>query len=63
MMKLIFDKIFFLKIRKVFANGSSANMKFSKPQLSKMIQSGELLVDLIAAMPQTMFLARKEVLK
>ena len=28
------------KIRKAFANGSSANIKFSKTQLSKMIQSG-----------------------
>ena len=26
------------KIRKAFANGSSANIKFSKTQLSKMIQ-------------------------
>ena len=28
------------KIRKPLANGSSANMKFSKTQFSKMIQSG-----------------------
>ena len=28
------------KIRKAFANGSSTNIKFSKTQLSKMIQSG-----------------------
>ena len=28
------------KIRKGFANGSSANIKFSKTQLSKMIHSG-----------------------
>ena len=30
------------KICKAFANGSSANIKFSKTQLSKMIQSGGL---------------------
>ena len=29
------------KVRKSFANGSSANIKFSKTQLSKMIKSGE----------------------
>ena len=29
------------KIRKAFVNGSSASMKFSKTQLSKMIQSEE----------------------
>ena len=31
------------KIREDFANGSSANTKFSKTQLSKIIQSGEIL--------------------
>ena len=34
------------KISKVFANGSSANIKFSKPQLSQMIQSGGFLTDI-----------------
>ena len=34
------------KICKVFGNGSSANIKFSKPQLSKMIQSGGFLTDI-----------------
>ena len=33
------------KIHKSFANGSSANIKFSKTQLSKMIQSGGILGD------------------
>ena len=32
------------KICKAFANGSSANIKFSKTQLSKMIQSGEIMI-------------------
>ena len=31
------------KIRKAFANGSSANIKFSKTQLSKMIKSRGIL--------------------
>ena len=34
------------KIRKAFANGSSANKYFSKTQLSKMIQSGGFLSDI-----------------
>ena len=32
-----------LKIRKAFANGSSAKIKFSKTQFSKIIQSGGFL--------------------
>ena len=40
-----------LKIRKAFANGSSANIKFSKTQLSQIIQSGGTLGDLIEAIP------------
>ena len=35
------------KICKVFADGSSANTKFSETQLSKMIQSGGILSDLL----------------
>ena len=31
------------KIHKAFANGSSANIKFSKTHLSKMVQSGGIL--------------------
>ena len=33
-------------ICKAFTNGSSANIKFSKTQLSKMIQSGGFLTDI-----------------
>ena len=51
------------KIRKAFANGSSANIKFSKTQLSKMIESGGILVELLVAIPHAMFLAGKEALK
>ena len=34
-------------IRKAFSNNSSANIKFSKTQLSKMIQSGGFLGNLL----------------
>ena len=34
------------KIRKAFANGLSTNIKFSKTQLSKIIQSGGFLADI-----------------
>ena len=37
------------KIRKAFANGSSANLIFSKIQLSKMIQTGRILDELLVA--------------
>ena len=39
------------KICKAFANVSSANIKFSKTHLSKMIQSGGILSELLAALP------------
>ena len=51
------------KICKAFANGSSANIKLSKTQSSKMIQSGGILGELIAGIPQLMFLTGKEVLR
>ena len=38
--KLLLTNTQVSKICKAFANGSSANIKFSKTQLSKMIQSG-----------------------
>ena len=37
--KLLFTNIHFSKLRKTFANGSSANMKLSKTQLHKIGQS------------------------
>ena len=43
------------RFRKAFANGSSANVKFSKTQLSNKIQSGGSLADLIGTVPQLMF--------
>ena len=51
------------KICKVFADGSSVNTKFSKTQLSKMIQSGGILSDLLADIPQVMFLTGIQALK
>ena len=40
--KILLNDTQVLKIRKAFANSSSANIKFSKTRLSKMIQSGEI---------------------
>ena len=51
------------RLHKAFANGLSVNIKFSKTQLSKMIQSREILTDLLAAILQVMFLIRVEALK
>ena len=61
--KLLLTNTQVSKIRKAFANGSSANIRFLKTQLFKMIQSGGILSNFIAAIPQLMFLTRKEVLK
>ena len=44
------------RICKIFANGSSANIKFSKTQLSKIIQSGEIIGDLIAGILQQLII-------
>ena len=41
--KLLLPDLQVSKIHNIFANGSSANIKFSKIQLSKMIQSGGFL--------------------
>ena len=38
------------KLHKTFPNGSSLNIKFSKPQLSMMIQSRGILEDLLVAL-------------
>ena len=60
--KLLTDTQAF-KICKGFANGLSANIKFSKTHLSKMIQFGGILGDLIGAIPQVLFLKGKEALQ
>ena len=41
--KLLIFNTHVLKIRKTFANCSSANIKYSKTQLSKIIQLGRIL--------------------
>ena len=43
--KLSLDSKQVSKIRKAFANSSSANMKLSKTQLSKIVKSGEFISD------------------
>ena len=61
--KLLLTETQVSKIHKAFANVSSANIKFSKTQLPKVIKSGKILADLIGAIPQAMFPAGKEALK
>ena len=51
------------RLLNAFANGWSANIKFSKTQLSKMIHSGGILADLLEVIPQAMFLTRVGALK
>ena len=51
------------KMCKAFADGLSDNIKFLKTHLSKMIQTGRIFGDLIAAITQIMFLTGKEVSK
>ena len=51
------------KIRKAFANDSSADTKFSKIQLSKIIQSGGILDKLRIGIPFAILHAGKEALK
>ena len=49
-------------IRKAFANNSSVDIKFSKAQLSKMIQSGGFLGKLIGPLLKTGLLLTKSVI-
>ena len=51
------------RLLKDFANGSWANIQFSKTQLSKMMQLEGILADLLAVIPQAMFLTALEALK
>ena len=50
-------------IRKAFANHSSTDIKLSKPQLSKMIQSGGFLGELLGPLLKTGLLLMKSVIK
>ena len=51
------------RLLKDFANGLWANIQFSKTQLSKMMQLEGILADLLAVIPQAMFLTALEALK
>ena len=52
-----------LNLRKSFANNSSADIKLSKTQLSKMIQSGGFLSRLLGALLKTESPLIKNVIK
>ena len=58
--KLLLNDTQVSKICKDLANSSSANIKFSKTQLSKIIQSGGIIGESVL---QAMFLAGREALK
>ena len=51
--KLLLTNMQVSKIRKAFSNGSSANIKFSKTQLSKMIQLGVFPSSLLGPLLKT----------
>ena len=51
------------RLCQAFANDLSANIKFSKTDLSKMIHARGILADLIGAIPQLMFHLRVKALK
>ena len=53
--KLLLNDTQVLKIWKAFGNDSSVNINFPNTYLSKMIQSGGFLADLLAPIPQVMF--------
>ena len=53
--KLLLNDTQVLKIWKAFGNDSSVNTNFPNTYLSKMIQSGGFLADLLAPIPQVMF--------
>ena len=61
--KLLLTNTQISKVPKAFANGSSANITFSKIYLYKMILSGGVLGELIAGIPRLMYLTGKEVFK
>ena len=51
--KLLLIKRQVLNIRKTFANNTSIDIKFSKTQLSKMLQLGEILDKLLGSLLKT----------
>ena len=61
--KLLLTNTQVSKVPKAFTNGSSANIKFSKIYLSKMILWGGILGELIVGIPRLMYLTGEEVFK
>ena len=61
--KLLLTNRQVLNIRKAFSNNSSANIKFSKTQLSKMTQSGDFLGGLLGPLLKTGLPLIKSVIK
>ena len=53
--KLLLTNTLVSKLHESFVNGSSDSITFWKTQLSKMIQSGGFLADLLASVPKVMF--------
>ena len=58
--KLLLTNTQVSKIERAFANSSSANIKFSKSQLSKMMQLGGILGELVVHIPCVIFQAGKK---
>ena len=52
-----------MKLGKAFAKGLSADIKFSKTQLSKMIQSGVIIGELLVGIPCAVLYPVKGALK
>ena len=50
--KLLFTERQVLRLRKIFANNSSANIRLSKTRMSTIVQSGGFLVDLYLALAE-----------
>ena len=61
--KLLLTNTQVLKLRKAFANNSSANIKLSKTQLLKIVQSGRFLGGLLGPLLKTGLLLIENVLK
>ena len=61
--KLLLTDTHVLRLSKDFANYSSANIKVSKTELSKIVQSGGILGELGAALAEDMIRAGLEAVK
>ena len=61
--KLLLTNRQVLNLRKVYADKSSTNIKFSKTQISKMIQSGGFLGRLLGPLLKTVLPLMKNVIK